>query len=346
MKIRYAAVALAMAVSLTACGEAAAQDKKDNKPLSITITDAARTTAAATKKQTVEAPVAGEKLHEITAFVNSYENGELTFTYQGRRISLPFDRENFVEPPHTDKHQSYISEQIIRRRPGKEVKALLRVNDSLSKAASCDVISQNGRLFGTGVDNSDPTRPQEDFDYSMRRLEGSLCEFANPDRALEADLNDLPQRLKGSYPQYVPAVELSGYLFSDGSFILSDLKTEYTESAEGRQFFQPSEHFERLTGFFGTVTDIYRGHASMLLNDGVTICSFPTCFSDGELKEGSVIMAALCCDTALYQSGENRVFDYAVIYTRPQEYGISGDPSSLKYAKPLRDGSGDFAIPE
>ena len=80
----------------------------------------------------------------------------------------------------------------------------------------------------------------------------------------------------------------------------------------------------------------------MLLDDGITVCSFPSCFTDGEVTEGSRIMAAVCCGSSLYGSGENRVFDYAVIYTTPEDYFPAGGSLSAAYALPLDDGSGNF----
>ena len=57
------------------------------------------------------------------------------------------------------------------------------------------------------------------------------------------------------------------------------------------------------------------------MNDGITLCNVPVCYSDGgSLEPGTKIMLVLTEDDSLFGSGEEKSFDYAVISTEPEKY--------------------------
>jgi hypothetical protein len=95
--------------------------------------------------------------------------------------------------------------------------------------------------------------------------------------------------------------------------------------------------------FFGTVQSCDEETAEILLNDGKTVCNVPTYYCDGDLQENMQVMVTLDCDTTLFDSEEIRNFDYAVIYTNPEDYNSGNkDFDTLAYAYASKNELGRF----
>ena len=295
-------VLLIVTALLTACSQA---ESASESPVTDRVSETSITSSAETAKPAETTEPAKETFITIDAEIVSYKNGELTFLYGGESYTLPMEREQFKENEVPFKHSKLISEQIIGSRPGEKVPAAITVNEDMTRIRLCDVIRLNGKVF-----DSDK--------YSLHRTEGSKIELTGSGGSIEADLNDLPYYLKLDYPEDIPRVSVRGYMFSDGSFLLHDLMTEY--SAEEDVYVRQWDSLPKLPGFFATVQSVEGGLAAVLLGDGKTVCTAPTFYSDGELLEGMEIMIVLDADTSLWNSGAQQEFDYAVIYTDPEIY--------------------------
>ena len=76
------------------------------------------------------------------------------------------------------------------------------------------------------------------------------------------------------------------------------------------------------TAFLATVQSVSGSKAEMLLNDGKTICTVPTCFNNGEVETGARVLVMLAEEPSLFGSGEHKEYDYAVIYADTMVYDV------------------------
>jgi hypothetical protein len=265
----------------------------------------------------------------ITVQTEKYENEQLTFTYENQSYTLPLSRDNFKDDLIYYSGLKQYSEQIINNTLGENVTAVLTVDEDMTKIYSCDVMSQNGKTFT----NTDICK--------LVRKGGSICELVGTDYDLQADLNDLITSQKINYADTVEDVLFLGYLFNDGNFVLNQLfVAEYDENGEKSYEEQLNRDFPC---FFGTVQSYDEETAEILLNDGKTVCNVPTYYCDGDLQENMQVMVTLDCDTTFFDSGEIRNFDYAVIYTNPEDYNIGNkDFDTLAYAYASKNELGRF----
>lgn len=264
-----------------------------------------------------------EKVSEfqnITVETQKYENERLTFIYENESYTLPLSRDGFKDDIVYYPGLKLYSEQIINNKLGEKITAVLTVDEEMTEIKLCDVINQNGALLS----NSGSV-------CTLTRKGGSVCELKDADRVLEADLNDLIVSQKSDYAETVEDVVYSGYLFKDGKFMINELfVAEYDENGEKSYEEYPNRD---LPNFFGSVQAVSGGYAEILLTDKKTVCTVPTYYCEDELYEGQEVMITLDCYISLFGSGDNKTFDYAVIYTDPSEYNYRNiDFDTLAYA--------------
>lgn len=257
----------------------------------------------------------------ITVEVQNYDNEQLTFIYENESYTLPLSRDAFKDDIIYYSGLKLYSEQIINNKLGEKITAVLTVDEDMTKIQLCDVINQNGALLS----NSGSI-------CTLVRKEGSACELKDADYVLEADLNDLIVSQKINYADTVDDVVFLGYLFKDGKFIINELfVAEYDEN--GEKSYEEQTNRE-CYNFFGTVLNFNKEYAEIMLTDKKTICTVPAYYCEDELYEGQEVMITLDCDISLWGSGDNKTFDYAVIYTDPEEYNYADkDFDTLAYAK-------------
>lgn len=312
---------LITAIILSSCAEA--QSSSEAEP-SQTTTSTVTTTTTAPKA------AIPEKKIRISAEVISYKDGQLTFTYNGREYVLPMERSCFElkttyiglftksSPP--DPYYKMLPEKIIDNELGEKISAVLTVDEAVTEISECDVITPNGKVYvghGTGYED---VNHDGSVDYKFRRTGSTACEFYNDARTFSADLNDLPSYLKMKYPTEIGDIfSFEGYLFKDGKFILNDFRTENTSyyseelgayTSEGYTLYL--QKYNKTNFFFAAVQKITGDKATFILNDGKTVCTVPTYYNDGELKDGMQVIVMLDEDVSLFGSGAQKEYDYAV----------------------------------
>ena len=249
----------------------------------------------------------------LTVTAKAYKDGMLTFEHEGREYTAPLGVYDFVNDRGYGSYELTASEKIINNRLGETVSAMIEIRSDMSRVLSCDAVSTNGDYYN-GLRDDDGAR----LVYSLERTEGSLCVISGGEESFTADLNDLPMDEKLDLPRKIPNIgSFETFRFSDGKDILISLSVDNTGDWS-------HEHRNRLTGFFAEVRSVSDGRAELLLNDGVTSCTVPVYFNDGEVKPGMQVIAFLDETPSLYGSAEHREYDYAVIYTDSLEYKLSG----------------------
>ena len=180
--------------------------------------------------------------------------------------------------------------------------------------------------------NDDGTLNTE-YDFTFHKGEGSKCSFTNKNETVSADLNDLPTYLKLDYKDGTTPVQFGGFMFNDGTFMLLSL---YTNRVTDAGYEWREEDITYGTCFIGTVGNIENGRTELTLTDGITKTDIPISLNDGEVTEGITVMAMIYEDKALYGSGETKKYDYALIFTRPEDYLMQGKkPDDIAYANVL-----------
>lgn len=292
-------------------------------------TSQAATSAPATATTAKKADMPEKKIR-INADVISYKDEQLTFTYNGKDYTLPMERSclelkmtyigQFTKSSPPDPYYKMLPEKIIDNDLGEKISAVLTVDEAVTEISECDVITPNGKLYvGYGSKQEDINHDGSTC-YKFRRTGSTACEFYNDTRTISADLNDLPSYLKMKYPTEIGDIfSFEGYLFKDGKFILNDFKTENTSyyseelgtyTSEGYTLYL--QKYNKSNFFFAAVQKITGDKATFILNDGKTVCTAPTYYNDGEVKEGMQVIVMLDEDVSLFGSGAKNEYDFAV----------------------------------
>lgn len=301
---------LMTAIMLSSCAEAQSSSVADTSQA----TASAVTTATSAPKADIP-----EKTLRINVDVISYTDEQLTFTYNGKEYTLPMERSclelkttyigQFTKSSPPDPYYKMLPEKIIDNTLGEKISALLTVDETVTEIKKCDVITPNGMVYvGHGVGYEDVNHDGS-TGYKFRRTGDTTCEFYNDARTISADLNDLPSYQKMKYPSELDDIFcFEGYLFKDGKFILNYFRTD--NKPEG--FVSSCTKFNKATFFYATVQRISGNKATLILNDGKTVCTAPTHYSDGEITEGMRVIVMLDEDVSLFGSGAQKEYDYAV----------------------------------
>ena len=244
-----------------------------------------------------------ESFVKIEADVILYSDKQLSFSYEGNEYTLYCSPSNLMHDITSNQYRSTLAEQILQNKYGKDLKAKLTVSKDMTKIKRCDIITPNGKKYeGTAY---------------VEFAQDPQCTIEIKGKSYIADMNDLPQWEKQNFDKTSRISSVSGFIFNDGTFMLYDLLTK-SRTEGGQEFFFLDElDFQGFTAFFGTVSNMKNDKAEILLNDGKTKCNVPTYFTDGSLENGSNVMFLINCGSDLYGSGENKSFDYALIYTDP-----------------------------
>lgn len=277
------------------------------------------TTSTVTTTTTAQKAAIPKKKIRISAEVISYKDGQLTFTYNGREYVLPMERScfelkttyigQFTKSSPPDPYYKMLPEKIIDNTLGEKISAVLTVDEAVTEIKECDVINPNGKVYvGHGSQQEDINHDGSTC-YKFRRTGDTACEFYNDTRTISADLNDLPSYLKMKYPSELDDIfSFEGYLFKDGKFILNYFRVD----SEQKGFVSACTKYNRETFFYATVQSINGNKATFILNDGKTVCTAPTYYSDGEITEGMPVIVMLDEDVSLFGSGAQKEYDYAV----------------------------------
>ena len=312
MKARIMIIAAALA--LTACTGSSSHELS-SAPTSETSkpTDDASSDPSNTKKLYIKADAL------------SYYDDVLCFEYEEKEYSIPLDKNRFKnEIPTYGSSEPILSERIINNRNDISIKADLVMDPEMSEIISCDVINENGYIYYGKTPFSNDTTVNRDLLYTMTCKENTLCEISNSKETINCDLNDLPLCMKLDYPDSVFPIMFTAYKYNDGKVMLISINTDVKVSSDGVSSeldLAALDSYGKRTAFFATVQSVDPDRASVLLNDGITLCNVPVCYSDGgSLEPGTKIMLVLTEDDSLFGSGEEKSFDYAVISTEPEKY--------------------------
>lgn len=318
---------LAAVLLLTSCGS-------DASPESALSSEAA-------SSETVFAPdspaSAAQELTLFDADIKGYDGEVLSFEFAGETYSVRFDHRTFAGDDTADAAipRKCLSEEIINNPLGEAVKARLRARADFSYIEYCDVVSVNGRVLTNPID---PARtgpaPQEQLDYTLRRTGGTKCTLQNCDYTFEIDVQALPMYMKEIYRDELSPVFFRGYQFTDGRFMIYELLTYPVTDEYGQLVYSIGTDdyvTENCLGFVGTVQSVEGETARILLGDGVTACSVPVYFSDGEVSPGQDAVIFINDTAELWGSGGDKTYDFALVYTDLASLGL--DPEALAAAE-------------
>lgn len=150
----------------------------------------------------------------------AYDNGQLTFVYDGKEYTLAMDSELFE---HDEKYVNgkSLSQAIINNDIGEVISAEIVTDEGITKIYSCDVVSPNGEKYASGMyEDIKADVPAEEYDYKLCHKSGSVYELSNANRTITADFNDLEEWQKGKYPESADDVMFGGYLLPTASLLL------------------------------------------------------------------------------------------------------------------------------
>lgn len=282
----------------------------------------------------------GSSVQGFAADILGYRDGVLTYSYNGETVTEKVSREVFDTSGSL--HNYLLCEKIINNCYGIAVKGYIKLNRD-GKVMSCNVRSLNGSDFDSSSTVDEIMRQkgieQNDFKdvlHEMNRISGSVYEFKNEYFTFTGDLNDMRLELKGDYGNNKSNVMVTGYRFKTGEIVIESVAVyDHDETDDAGHIIHvfSSEPTQDKYHFFGKIQSLSDGRATVLLNDGKTVCDVPTYYNDGELTEGQQVMVTLNAEPSLYGSGEQYKADYAVFTTDCEFYGIDvSDFDSLAYA--------------
>ena len=269
---------------------------------------------------------AENELRLMDIVVKGYDGEVLTFEHEGREYTVPFDRRCFASDKTLSEPRKCLSEEVINNTLGEAVKAKLKAGPDFSYIGYCDVLSVNGRCLDTP---SDPSRisAQEEREYNLKHIGGTKCRLSNCDYTFDVDIKDLPMCMKEIYKDELSPVQFSGYCFNDGKFLIYELLTYPVIDEYGQETYgigRDNYVTNNCLGFIGTVRSIEGDKADIILNDGKTSCTVPTCFTDGDIAVGQDTVIFVNDNASLRESGGNKEYGFALVYT---------DIESLKLSK-------------
>ena len=341
-------VILLSALLFCSCGEAGSEGTKEKANDPETVTGAVTTTVSMSVSQPVTSATEKPELVKIESEIISYEDGKLTFEYEGETRSCDMSETAFAFS--TDGEPEI---RMINNRYGERIIGVLTFNSEQNRIVACDVIGRNAELF-TQEDLVPKGQSYNvgDADMTVHRVEGSRALFQSKYGSFEADLNDLDNRYKIPMESDLEECAVTGYRFKEsGRIMLETIESrDDVEEKNGEIVsisYSPKDNLS-LYHFFGTVQSVKDGRASVLLTDGKTTCDVPTYYNDGEVKEGAEVMVVLDADTSLFGSGEQYKSDYAVFYTDPVSLlpKEKKDISLFAYAKCSQTQYGKFDCTE
>ncbi|MBR3666128.1 MAG: hypothetical protein IKN66_03085 [Ruminococcus sp.] len=288
----------------------------DSKPSSMTVSEEAVSSAAETADESFSTSD-DDKYCLMDVEVKGYNGEVLSFEYEGNTYSVKFDRRSFASDTTLSEPRKSLSEEVINNALGETVKAKLCAKKDLSYIEYCDVLSVNGRYLENPSDPSHVSS-QEDREYTLKRLNGTKCRLQNCDYTFDVDIKDLPMCMKEIYSNELKPVLFSGYLFDDGRFLIYELLTYPVTDEFGQETYGIGKDdyvTNNCLGFIGKVRSINGDKAEILLNDGKTVCTVPTYFSEGEIAVGQNTVIFVDDDASLRGSGEKKEYSFALIYT-------------------------------
>ena len=271
----------------------------------------------------------------LTVTPKEYENSILTFEYEGKEYSLAAEPSKFKDIYYYDKlHTSVeMSPMIINCGLCEDITAELITDKDITEIISCDVVKDNGMPFDSQSDLPPNLTAEAEGDYLFKHkyIGHGIYELTNTVRTIYLDMNSLSNYAKCYIPEGKDLL-FTGYLLKNGYLL-----TEYL-SCYDRSVVLPDGGYDvtdlinsDMYGFFGRIVKLTDEKAEIMLNDNKTVCTVPTDFTDGELKEQSTVMVKLKEDETLYGSGKTKEYDHAVIYTELDRIGAD-DPESTAYA--------------
>lgn len=150
----------------------------------------------------------------------AYDNGQLTFVYDGKEYTLAMDSELFE---HDEKYVNgkSLSQAIINNDIGEVISAEIVTDEGITKIYSCDVVSPNGEKYASGMyEDIKADVPAEEYDYKLCHKSGSVYELSNANRTITADFNDLEEWQKGKYPESADDVMFAAIFLPTASLLL------------------------------------------------------------------------------------------------------------------------------
>ncbi|MBS6819014.1 MAG: hypothetical protein KH227_07530, partial [Ruminococcus bicirculans] len=249
-------------ICLTACGNSN-NNSENNSSAVVVSNEESRADSLLDSRVNLQAEAVG------------YDNGQLTFVYDGKEYTLAMDSELFE---HDEKYVNgkSLSQAIINNDIGEVISAEIITDEGITKIYSCDVVSPNGEKYASGMyEDIKADVPAEEYDYKLCHKSGSVYELSNANRTITADFNDLEEWQKGKYPESADDVMFGGYLFTDGKFIIEDINLLVAVNDDGSKTYEPLTTSD-LPSFFGTVQTIGDNVAEIKLTDKKTVCTVPT----------------------------------------------------------------------
>lgn len=290
--------------------------------------DSETTVTSAATETTEPKPAEPEtvrKPEKLKAEYIEYDGEFLTYGIDGEEYSVRMSPELLGTGMN-----ARLNDLILNNRFGEAVAVYISLNDDGSEIEKFDAVNANVKLITDSIFSGGLAfQSDEDRTVRAKRIEGSVYELGNSFGSVTVDINDLDNFMKGNYPDEFDNCHFQAYQFKSGNAILTSLtffdRTEETEA--GTMYVDSGYTNAEKYSFYGMVSVLNGDRASVVLNDGITVCDVPTWYRDGELSEGMQVMITLDAKAALYGSGEEYSSDFAVFHTSPAEY----DPKQLGF---------------
>ena len=327
--MKKTAVILTSLLVLSGCAGGESSSASESTVRSITTTTAAETSA----------PEDAEKNVNFKAKFISYIDEELTYEYEGERKTVRAPLELLGEMPAITEPNCF---KILRHLIGTGSEINVGLYFEYGALRFVDICTPN-----KVVNTDNRAFPEykklmnakiEDAEMHLER-HGSKVTLTGNYGSAEGDINDLADREKGNIPEEADRITFTGIQFPDGYMILTSIG-HFDHEEEGK-YGKEIGYISYSAGddlmFCGTVQSLADDRATVLLNDGITVCDVPTYYNDGELSEGQQVLVTLEAESSLYGSGEQYKADYAVFITHLEQYGGEEyDFSKLAYAQPSK----------